>query len=167
MSLLYLPHPLDMHRQVFDKRSKFIHSVLKGLNPGNAATGGEDGEQGDAPKVGDLLKALQTSKSEEANAISPRVSFQASQAPKEETEKDGNSAKAEYNLDGSIKRIEKILSEANEVYPKFEAERDQAIAACEELSQYFCERGGEKAVSNLLAHTMKKRAELELKGDSS
>jgi hypothetical protein len=139
-----------MQRQVYDKRSEFINSVLKGLNPGNAATG-EDGEQGDAPKVGDLLKALQTSKSEEANAISPRASLRASQASKEETEKDGDSAKAEYNLDGSIKRIEKFLSEANEVYPKLEAERDQAIAACKELSEFFCEKGGEKAASNLLS----------------
>jgi hypothetical protein len=66
---------------------------LKGLNPGNAATS-EDGKQGDAPKIRDLLKALQTLKSEEANAISPRVNLRASQALKEETEKDGDSAKA-------------------------------------------------------------------------
>jgi hypothetical protein len=50
---------------------------------------------------------------------------------------------------------------------QLEAERDQAIAAYKELSELFCERGSEKAASNLLAHTMKKRAELELKGDSS
>ena len=41
------------------KRSQFINSVLKGFDPGNTATG-EDGEQGDAPKVGDPLKALRT-----------------------------------------------------------------------------------------------------------
>jgi hypothetical protein len=33
-----------MHWEVFDNRSKFFNSVLKGLNPGNATIGEDGGE---------------------------------------------------------------------------------------------------------------------------
>ena len=139
----------SMHRELFAKRSNFINSVLKGINPGNQEYGdGGDDEQGETTKVGEILKTFQTSKSEEENSISPRASLRASQISKDGLEE---SDEVTYNLGGSIKRIEKFLKEANEVFSKLEAERDQAIAACKELSEFFCERGGEQAISNLLS----------------
>eukprot|EP00934_Nitzschia_sp_Nitz4_P000444 Nitzschia sp. Nitz4//scaffold34_size148208//121684//127830//NITZ4_002993-RA/size148208-processed-gene-0.54-mRNA-1//-1//CDS//3329548834//444//frame0 len=55
-----------------------------------------------------------------------------------------------YNLAGAIGRIESFLVEANLVYPELEAKRDQAVQACTDLAEFFCESGGERMAPSLL-----------------
>jgi hypothetical protein len=142
----------SMHREVFDKRSQFINTILKGCAPPTSADA--EGEvKCDAPSVGELLKAVHTTNSKkEESALSPRTSLLASQEKKEANSRPSEETRGDtvYNLDGSIRRIEKFLDEANYVLPKLEAQRDEAIEACKELSEFFCETGGANATSNLL-----------------
>jgi hypothetical protein len=133
----------SMHHELFEKRSQFISSILKGCGPNNT----DEGQRGGAPSVEEVLKAVQKTNEEELEAVSPRASLLATF----ESKKEGDLLQDDYTLQGSIKRIEKFLSEANEVFPKLEAHRDQAMEACRELSEFFCETGGEQAATSLLA----------------
>jgi hypothetical protein len=133
----------SMHHELFEKRSQFITSILKGCGPNNT----DEGQRGGAPSVEEVLKAVQKSNEEEPEAVSPRASLLATF----ESKKEGSLLQDDYTLQGSIKRIEEFLSEANEVFPQLEAHRDQAIEACKELSEFFCETGGEQAATSLLA----------------
>jgi Formin Homology 2 Domain/Subunit CCDC53 of WASH complex len=104
----------------------------------------EEGTNGDAPCLGEVLNAVQKATKVEKSSLSPRASLLAAFADK-------NNHNVEFSLEASIRRIEKFVSEAIYVIlPKLEAERNKAIDACKALASFFCESGGEKTASNLL-----------------
>ena len=141
----------SIDRQVFEKRSQFLNSVLNGMSTKDT-TRNEEVKRECKSSVGDILKAMQKANSkEETNPISPRSSLLASKALEKEKETDCNSKKEEYNAESATRRVEKFFAEANDVFKKVENQRDDAIRACHDLSEFFCERGGEKSAANLLA----------------
>jgi hypothetical protein len=138
---------------IFEKRSQFM-AALKGNTEQATGTEGLLASRDDRPSVGDLLKTVQSSSSDDnPECVSPRVSLLASlKEGIDETEASAGHKVSEstYNVAASIARVDIFLREANAVFLHLESERDKAIEACRELSEFFCESSGEKATSALL-----------------
>jgi hypothetical protein len=138
---------------IFEKRSNFM-AALKGNTEQPKGTEGLLVSKDDRPSVGDLLKTVQSSSSDDkSECVSPRVSLLASL--KEGTDETETSSghkvnESTYGVAASITRVDTFFMEANVVFLNLESERDKAIEACRELSEFFCESGGEKATSALL-----------------
>jgi hypothetical protein len=65
----------------------------------------------------------------------------------------GNLPSAEddrYSISNSVEKIEEFLAKATEGYEQIKAVNEQATKTSEELSNFFCEEGGEKVTSKLL-----------------
>ena len=75
-------------------------------------------------------------------ATSPRAAFLAAIANPEEKS---------YTHQGAVNRINKFMDEAKLIFSELEARRDQALTACNELTDFFCEAGGEHNAPPLLA----------------
>ena len=138
---------------MFEMRSQFM-AALKGNTEQATGTEGLLASRGDRPSVGDLLKAVQNSSSDDnPECVSPRDSLLASlKEGMDETETSAGHKVSEstYSAAASITRIDTFLREANAVLLNLESERDKAIETCRELSDFFCESSGEKAASALL-----------------
>jgi hypothetical protein len=62
-----------------------------------------------------------------------------------------NPEEKSYTYQGAINRISKFMEEAKIVFAELEAKRDQALTACNELTEFFCETGGEQNAPPLLS----------------
>lgn len=86
--------------------------------------------------------ALDKHETQQSRTTSPRAAFLAAIA---------NPNEKSYTYQGAINRINRFLDEAKIIYSELEAKREQALAACRELSEFFCEAGGERNAPTLLA----------------
>jgi len=75
-------------------------------------------------------------------APSPRAAFLVAVANLEEKS---------YTYQGAINRVNRFMEEANLVFAELEAKRDRAFTACNELTEFFCEAGGEQNAPPLLS----------------
>jgi len=97
-----------------------------------------------SPTVREVHSSIQKSNDEVRKSLSPRASLLASSSA-------NSSDNVEFSIEASIRRLEKFVCEADYVIlPKLESERIAAVEACKDLASFFCEGGGEKAVSKLL-----------------
>jgi hypothetical protein len=55
-----------------------------------------------------------------------------------------------YSIRNSVEKIEEFLAQATEGYEQIKAVNEQATKTSKELSNFFCEEGGEKVTSKLL-----------------
>ena len=132
-------------QQLFDGNSDFL-AALKSraeLDPSDSVPG--------ASSVADILKSARTKPEE---SISPRASLRASAnedapAPPPKS-KPIDPRSMDYNLSSAIVRLQKFLNLSDSIFSDLESKRDQAIRACKDLSEFFCESGGEKAAAGLL-----------------
>jgi len=139
----------SMHHELFEKRSQFIDNVLKGCEVPKLDFDAKGNSAGATPSVGELLKAVQTKNSNKnEEAISPRISLQASQ--KAESTEGIGIREEDYSLESAVRRIDEFITEAGAIFPKLETQRDTAVNTCKELAEFFCEPGGEKSAANLL-----------------
>lgn len=118
----------SMHKELFAKRSNFINSVLNKNAPGE-----------------EVQPKKTKSRNEDTAELSPRASLLAAQI-----ENDSKDNSVSYNTKGAIARIEKFSKEADMIFPELEAKRDKAISACKELTEFFCETGGERMAPTLM-----------------
>ncbi|KAL3939172.1 MAG: hypothetical protein SGBAC_006061 [Bacillariaceae sp.] len=56
-----------------------------------------------------------------------------------------------YNLISAVNKIDDFLTQANSGFDQLKQVNDEAIKTCRELSDFFCEKGGENVAKNLLA----------------
>jgi hypothetical protein len=54
-----------------------------------------------------------------------------------------------YSLKHSVEKIEDFLEQGNDSFKQLKAVNEEAVKTCKELSDFFCEKGAEKATSNL------------------
>mmetsp|Transcript_31368 Transcript_31368/g.75591 ORF Transcript_31368/g.75591 Transcript_31368/m.75591 type:complete len:2165 (-) Transcript_31368:45-6539(-) len=64
---------------------------------------------------------------------------------------DGDTGDNGYNMVSAVNKIDDFLTQATSGFDQLKQVNQEAIKTCKELLDFFCEKGGEMAASNLLA----------------